>query len=174
MTAAAGRRSAVLALLVPVVVLGAAGVAGGAIWAGWADPPARSEATRHNLEMLLARQFPVDGRYALTGLALGFVVGVALAWALRHGGWLLVVGITVGGLMASTTSYLLGLAWGPQPEGDGERGDLLSGALTIHVPGVLLSWPVAALLGCLLVVWLTERAQDRAAEPHLPDLSRQS
>ena len=94
-----------LALVVPVVVLGAAGVAGGAIWTWWADPPAEREATRANVELLLARQFPVDGSYAITGLAVGFVAGVVLAWALRHTGWLLVVGITLGGLVATTTSY---------------------------------------------------------------------
>jgi hypothetical protein len=164
----------VLALVAPVVVLGVAGLAGGAIWTWWADPPAESEARRANadVELLLARQFPVDGSFAITGLAVGFVVGVALAWALRHTGWLLVVGITLGGLVATTTSYLVGVIWGPGPEAGSERGELLSGALSIHAPGVLLSWPVSALLGAVLVVWLSDRAADRAAEPTLPELPR--
>jgi len=171
-TVAADARAIALGVLMPVAVLGAAGVAGGAIWAWWADPPARSEVTPGNVELLLGRQFSVDGGYATTGLVLGLAVGVGLGWMLRRTGWLLVVGLTVGGITAAAVSYGFGLLMGPAPEGDSARGELLSGGLAVHVPGVFLAWPVGALLGLLLVVWLTDRAADRAAEPALPELSR--
>jgi hypothetical protein len=171
-TVIADARTIALGVLVPVVVLGVAGVAGGVIWARWADPPARSEATPANVELLLGRQFSVDGGYATIGLVLGLVVGAGLGWMLRRTGWLVVVGVTVGGIAAAAISYGVGLLLGPAPEGDSERGELLSGGLAVHVPGVFLAWSVGGLLGLLLVAWLTDRTADRAAEPALPDLSR--
>jgi hypothetical protein len=168
--ATAHRRSAVGAVLVPVLVLALAGVAGGAVWAWWADPPRTSDAASVDVELLLGRQFDVDGRYAITGVLLGLAVGSALAWALRATGWLLVVGVGVGGGLAALDSYALGLWWGPEPSDGAERAALLSGGMVVHVPGVFLSWPIGALLGLLLVVWLADRAGDLAAEPALPEL----
>jgi len=167
-------RTIALGVLVPVLALAAAGVVGAAIWAWWADPPAQSDATRTNAELLLGEQFAVDASYAFTGLAVGLAVGVALAWVLRRTGWLLVVGVTLGGVCAAAVSYELAQRWGPGPESGIERAALLSGALVVHIPGVFLSWPVGAHAGLLLVVWLTDRAEDLAAEPLLPDLPRGS
>jgi hypothetical protein len=155
----------VRAILVPVLTMALAGVVGGAVWAWWADPPRASDAASVDVELLLGRQFAVDGRYAITGVLLGLAVGGVLAWVLRHSGWLLVVGVGVGGGLAALESYALGLWWGPEPSDGAERGALLSGGIAVHVPGVFLSWPIGALLGLLLVVWLADRAGDLVAEP---------
>jgi hypothetical protein len=146
-----------------------AGVVGGAVWAWWADPPRTSDAPSVDIELLLGRQFAVDGSYAITGVLLGLAVGCVLAWALRRTGWLLVVGVGVGGGLAALVSYALGLWWGPEPSDGAERGALLSGGMAVHVPGVFLSWPIGALLGLLVVVWLADRAGDAAAGPALPE-----
>ncbi len=172
MRAPADTRTIALGVLVPVLAFALAGVLGAAIWAWWADPPAKSEATPTNVELLLGRQFAVDASYAFIGLAVGLAVGALLALALRRTGWLLVVGVTLGGVAAAAVAYELGMRWGPSPAGSTKADELLSGALVVHVPGVFLSWPVGALAGLLLVVWLTDRAEDLAAEPALPDLPR--
>jgi len=167
----ADSRTVVLGVLVPVLVLALSGVAGGAVWARWADPPSRAEATATNVELLLARQFSVDGSYAAVGALLGLVAGAALAWRLRRVGWPLVVGVSLGGAAAAVVSFGLGLLWGPQPRPGSDRGAWLSGGLWVHVPGVYLAWPVGAVLGLLVVVWLSDRAVERAGEIDLPDLS---
>ncbi len=156
---------ALRAILVPVLTMALAGVVGGAVWALWAEPPRASDAASVDIELLLGRQFAVDGRYAITGVLIGLAVGSVLAWRLRHTGWLLVVGVGVGGGLASLESYVLGLWWGPEPSDGAERGALLSGGMAVHVPGVFLSWPIGALLGLLVVVWLADRAGDLAPEP---------
>jgi hypothetical protein len=161
---------ALVPVLVPVLVLALTGVAGGAIWTWWADPPGKSDATPSNVELLLGRQFDVDGRYAITGLLLGLAVGSALAWVLRHRGWWLVLGVGAGAGAAAAVSYGFGLVWGPGPGEGMKRGALLSGAMAVHAPGVFLAWPIGALSGLMLVVWLADRAGDLAAEPALPEL----
>lgn len=155
-------------MVLPVVALSAAGLVGGALWAWWADPPARTEVTRTNTELLLARQFGVDGSYACLGLLLGLAVGIALTVVLRRTGWLLVLGVGVGGIAAAAVSYGSGVLWGPGPVADVSRDDALSGGLSVHVPAVFLTWPVGGVLGVLLVVWLTDRGGVDAAEPGDP------
>jgi hypothetical protein len=103
-------------------------------------------------------------------MLLGLAVGSALAWLLRYTGGVLVLGVGVGAGLAAAESYALGLWWGPEPSDGMERGALLSGGMVVHVPGVFLSWPIGALLGLLLVVWLADRAGDLAAGSALPEL----
>lgn len=158
-------------MLVPVAVLAMTGVAGGAIWVWWADPPARADATSSNLALLVDRQFSVDGSYGVVGVVLGVVAGTALAWRLRSVGWLLVVGVSLGGAAAAAVSYGVGLLWGPDPSHGTDRSAWLSGGMSVHAPGVYLAWPVGALLGLLVVVWLTDRPVDQAGEDGIPNLS---
>ena len=164
-------RRLTLGVLVPVVVLAMTGAAGGAVWVWWADPPARADATASNLALLLSRQFSVDGSYAVVGVVLGLVAGTALAVRLRAVGWLLVVGVSLGGAAAAAVSYGVGLLWGPEPGPGTDRSAWLSGSLSVHAPGVYLAWPVGAVLGLLVVVWLTDRAASRADGSDLPELS---
>lgn len=160
-----------MGVLVPTAVLAVTGVVGGAIWVWWADPPARADATATNLALLVAHQFSVDGSYAVVGVALGLLAGTALAWRLRTVGWPLVVGVSLGGAAAAAVSYGVGLLWGPEPSPGTERGAWLSGGLAVHAPGVYLAWPVGAVLGLLVVVWLTDRTVDHGGEKKLPELS---
>jgi len=158
-------------VLVPIAVLAMTGVAGGAIWVWWADPPARADATASNLALLVAHQFSVDGSYAVVGVVLGLVAGTALAWRLRSVGWPLVVGVSLGGAAAAAVSYGVGMLWGPEPSPGTERSAWLSGGMSVHAPGVYLTWPVSAVLGLLVVVWLTDRAGDRDGEGKVTELS---
>jgi hypothetical protein len=164
-------RRLTLGVLVPIAVLAMTGVAGGAIWVWWADPPARADATASNLALLVAHQFSVDGSYAVVGVVLGLVAGTALAWRLRSVGWPLVVGVSLGGAAAAAVSYGVGMLWGPEPSPGTERSAWLSGGMSVHAPGVYLTWPVSAVLGLLVVVWLTDRAGDRAGEGKVTELS---
>jgi hypothetical protein len=164
------RRSFLLGVVVPVLVLTVVGVLGGALWAWWADPPKQTETTPYTAELELGRLFGVEARYTVLGLVLGGLVGAGLAWRLRSQGWVLVVGVTLGAGAAATVSYWLGVWWGPDPVAGLARADLLSGALVITVPGLYLSWPVGALLALWLVVWAADRHPDRSDEPSLSDL----
>jgi hypothetical protein len=104
-------------------------------------------------------------------VVLGLVAGTALAWRLRSVGWPLVVGVSLGGAAAAAVSYGVGMLWGPEPSPGTERGAWLSGGMSVHAPGVYLTWPVSAVLGLLVVVWLTDRAGDRAGEGKVTELS---
>lgn len=161
-----------LAVLLPVAVLALAGVGGGALWAWWADPPAQSELTQQNYNVLIGQLFGVELRYAAVALVLGLLAGVVLAVPLRHLGWPLVVGAALGGLAAAAVSYWLGVWWGPSPApGLSRDRDLFSGALVLTTRGLYLAWPVAAVAGCWLVAW----ALDRDPVPpgaDLPELER--
>ena len=164
-------RRVTLGVLVPIAVLATTGVPGGAIWVWWADPPARADATASNLALLVAHQFSVDGSYAVVGAVLGLVAGTALAWRLRSVGWPLVVGVSLGGAAAAAVSYGVGLLWGPEPSPGTARSAWLSGGLSVHAPGVYLAWPVGAVLGLLVVVWLTDRAAERVGDRELSEPS---
>ena len=53
-----------LGVVVPVLALTAAGVAGGALWAWWADPPDQNDITPATAELELGQVFGVELRYA--------------------------------------------------------------------------------------------------------------
>lgn len=163
-------RTLLLAVLVPVLTLAAAGVVAAALWAWWADPPVPADVTPENVELQLGSLFGVELRYAALALLLGGVAGGALTVPLRRSGWVLVVGMAAGGAVAAAVSYWLGVWWGPSPAAGSERSDLLSGGLVLTADGLFLAWPVAALAGCWFVSWWLDRDQIASSGSELPDL----
>lgn len=150
-------------VLVPLAVLPVAGVAGGALWAWWADPAAFM-VTRLQTSMdeeQLGRFFGVEVQYAVIGLATGFLVAAALSGWLRRSGWPLVVGVALGALAAAAVSYWVGVALGPpdveQAAATAAPGDAIPVPLEVQTPGLFLAWVVGALAGLVLVVSVTDR-----------------
>lgn len=91
-----------------------------------------------------------DGTFVL--LALGFgVVSAALVFVLRRrGGIPLVVGLALGGLLASGLAWFVGWSLGPddvvaQARAAGE-GATFDAPLELNARGALLAWPVAAMV----------------------------
>jgi hypothetical protein len=135
-------RRLTLGVLVPIAVLAMTGVAGGAIWVWWADPPARADATASNLALLVATSSRWTAAMRSWEWCSVSSPGTALAVRLRSVGWPLVVGVSLGGAAAAAVSYGVGMLWGPEPSPGTERGAWLSGGMSVHAPGVYLTWPV--------------------------------
>jgi hypothetical protein len=99
-----------------------------------------------------------DGVFALLGLAAG-VLCAAVLLLRRYGGPWLSVGLAVGGLLGSGAAWALGTWLGP-----GRLADLAGAAANqeVVVPGpelaaygVLLVWPITAVVVALVAAWLT-------------------
>ncbi|MFJ3301747.1 AAA family ATPase [Streptomyces sp. NPDC086549] len=93
----------------------------------------------------------VDGTFTLLALAFG-AVGAAVVFLLRRrGGVPLVVALTVGGLLGSFLAWRIGVSLGPDHDvlahaKEVGKGVTFSAPLKLGAKGVLLAWPVAALV----------------------------
>lgn len=162
----------------PTLALALAGLLGGVLWAWWAEPAAYTVTPRATFldEEQLGRVFGVEARYAMVGLVGGFVVAVATSTWLRRAGWLLVVGMAVGGAAAAVLSYALGVRLGPGPveqaATNSSPGDSLAAPLEVQTYGFFLAWVVGALAGLLLAMIATDRSPTDSTVLGLADLSR--
>lgn len=91
-----------------------------------------------------------DGTFVLLALGFGAVSAALVFWFRRHGGIPLVVGLALGGLLASGLAWLIGWGLGPddvvtQARALGE-GATFDAPLKLNARGALLAWPVAAMV----------------------------
>ncbi|CAM5333229.1 MULTISPECIES: AAA family ATPase [Streptomyces] len=92
-----------------------------------------------------------DGTFALLALAFGAVSGVAAFLVHRAGGILLVCGLALGSLGGAAVAWRFGMALGPDGDVAGHARDAGQGVpfdapLELGALGVLVAWPLAALL----------------------------
>ena len=116
----------------------------------------------------LTKEVGIDGWFAVIALVAALVSGVVLmAWR-RRDPLLMVVLIALGGGLAAYLMVTLGQALGPGDEvaalkklPDGGTAPL---QLSLKAPGVALLWPIAALFGALVQVWVLRRPEHRTGD----------
>lgn len=153
-----------------VLVLGAftvLGVLGAWIWSGVTTLPefTRIATTGSMDEEQLARQFGINGWFLTISAAGGVLAGVVLMLVRRSSPVVMVGLVAAGGGLASLVMVKCGLAWGPADPNvalaSAQLGDKVPVQLKPDVDAIYFSWPVAALLGALLALWLLESAANR-------------
>ncbi|GLW47867.1 hypothetical protein Stsp02_35290 [Streptomyces sp. NBRC 14336] len=93
----------------------------------------------------------VDGTFTLLALGFGAVSAVVVFLLRRRGGVPLVVGLTVGGVLASLIAWRVGVWLGPSQDVIAHaksvgKGVTFSAPLELSAKGALLVWSVAALV----------------------------
>ncbi|WP_180927673.1 hypothetical protein [Streptomyces sp. AJS327] len=92
-----------------------------------------------------------DGSFLLISAGLGVLVGLVVFLVRRRGGVGLVIGMTVGALLAALGGWGIGVALGPETDlveaaRAAGAGATFDGPLKLQAKGVLLGFPFAALL----------------------------
>lgn len=111
-----------------------------------------------------------DGTFVLLALAAGAVTGVAVFLARRRGGVGVVVGLALGGLLASVVAWRTGIMLGPDTDvvatakAVGE-GNTFDGPLELRAKGALLAWPMVASIVHLLLTGMLVPDDDEAPAP---------
>jgi hypothetical protein len=106
-------------------------------------------------EMQLAEQFNADGWYVVIAGVLGMVSGAVLTWWRSRDFLLTVALLTVGSGFAASLMAWLGGVLGPTEPSlvEAATGTRLPAPLEVASPVCYLVWPIAALIGSLLVLW---------------------
>ncbi|MFF0449498.1 ABC transporter permease [Streptomyces sp. NPDC004609] len=100
-----------------------------------------------------------DGTFALLGMVFGVITAAGVFWFRRRGGVVLVAALALGGLLGSLLAWRTGMWFGPTSDvvahakqvGEGVPFDA---PLKMKAYGVLLAWPLAAMVGHLLLTAL--------------------
>nr|WP_093816102.1 ABC transporter permease [Streptomyces sp. TverLS-915] len=159
------RRGVLLAL--GLVVLG---LAFGALWL-WLAPrvPLVADGKAVYLKDSEGEQ-PVgaDGTFALIGLGLGILTGLAVFLWRRAGGATLVLGMAVGALLGSVVAWRLGVWLGPTQDVVAHAKEVgknvtFDAPLKLAAKGTLLAWPLAA---CVVHLLLTAAFGPRDPSPY--------
>ncbi|WP_317985967.1 ABC transporter permease [Streptomyces sp. 5-10] len=100
-----------------------------------------------------------DGMFTLLGLAFGAVSAIIVFLIFRHGGIALVIGLAIGGVLASVIAWRLGVWLGPTSDvvahaKEAGKGVTFDGPLKLGAKGALLSWSVAAMVIHLVLTGL--------------------
>ncbi|MFE1933629.1 ABC transporter permease [Streptomyces sp. NPDC059474] len=114
-----------------------------------------------------------DGVFTLLGLAFGAVSALIVFLLFRHGGIALVIGLAIGGVLASVIAWRLGLWLGPTSDvvahaKEAGKGVTFDGPLKLGAKGALLAWSVAAMV---IHLALTGLFGPRDPEPALPSVA---
>lgn len=154
-----------------VLISVALGLAVGLVW--WLVAPEVSVGVRSGQSVLIAAEarnlFGVDGSFAAVGAVAGLLLGTAMFARHREHPTAVLVGLVLGGVVGSLLAWQVGSALGPGPLG--ERMDGAADGVTLPIPldleatGVLLFWPIAAVVAMLVLGALTRPLQPRHRSP---------
>jgi hypothetical protein len=112
-------------------------------------------------------RFQVVAMFTLVGLVLGLVAGVLVQLATRPSHWRTVVGLAAAALAAALICWRLGVWLGPPPpqEATGlDVGDTVAAPLAVDTVVPFLVWPLIALLGYTLALYLGSDGVDEPAD----------
>ncbi|MFD8674442.1 AAA family ATPase [Streptomyces seoulensis] len=152
-----GMKTEVREAVVVAVAVALSGVLLGLLW-WWLAPhvPLVGETTDRSWVVYLKdtegeQAAGVDGTFTLLGLAFGLISAVVVFLLRRRGGVPLVVGLGVGGLLASLLAWRLGVWLGPTSDVIAHAKAVGAGVtfpapLRLGAKGALLAWPLGALL----------------------------
>ncbi len=143
------------ASLIALAVFAALGLLAGWVWARWAEP-AGYVVTSHGAvmgELQAGQRFGVDADYSALAGAGGLLAGSLLGWRQGRLGWVQPVVVALAAGLAAVIAWRLGVTLGPPPPAQAlkgaQLGDLVPEELDVHAKGLLLLWPIAALVGSL-------------------------
>jgi len=115
----------------------------------------------------LVGQVSIDGWFFVVAAVGGLVSGIVLLWWRRRDPLLMVIFLALGGGLAAWLMVHAGLALGPEPElaalRDLEEGAQVAMQLKLHAAGMVWIWPIAAVLGALLQLWVLAKPEDDQA-----------
>ncbi|MFE7131490.1 DUF2567 domain-containing protein [Streptomyces sp. NPDC057638] len=148
------------------------GVAMGLLWL-WLAPrvPMVSDGRAVFLENSEGEQAAgADGTFALLGVGFGALSALGVFLYRRRGGWILVAGLALGSVLGALLAYFTGSWLGPTDDIAAHakavgRGVTFDGPLRLGAEGVLLVWPLVAMVTHLL---LTALAGPRDPDPLPP------
>jgi hypothetical protein len=163
-------RGALIAVLVAVL-----GVALGLLWV-WLSPrvPMISDGQAVYLKDTEGEEaIGGDGTFLWIAAILGVVTALLVFWRYRKGGVAVVLGLAVGGVLASVIGWRLGVALGPTTDivahakAVGPK-KVFDGPLELRAKGVLVVWPAAAMLAhlCLTAVFGPREPVEPPPLPH--------
>jgi hypothetical protein len=161
-------RPALLDALVVGLWFAVAGVVGGWVWAHVTSLPqvAKEGNSATVASEELVKQVATDGWFFVIALGAGVVSGVALMVWRHRDPVLSVVLLALGGGLASWLMIRTGQAWGPGDPIAALRslpdGAHVSEQLRLHAHGVAWVWPIAAVFGALLYLWVLKPADEES------------
>lgn len=158
-----------------VVVLGcfmAAGLVAGLLWPQLVSPVevVRTEAGLSTAEVALSERFDNDAWFMVLAAGFGLPLGSLVTLWRRGDEIVTVVALVVGASVASWLAALVGGVLGPEDPAvvlaEAAVGTTAQGAVTVSAQGAYLVWPVAALVGALVVLWGTRPSSESSLRAH--------
>jgi hypothetical protein len=152
--------------LVVAVWFAVAGLVGALVWWQVTTLPTltRTGDSASQAPNQLVGQVGIDGWYFVVAAVAGLVSGIVLMWWRRRDPLLMVILLALGGGLAAWLMMRAGLVLGPEPEltalRDLKEGAEVSMQLKLHAPGMVWIWPIAAVLGALLQLWVLAKPED--------------
>jgi hypothetical protein len=143
-----------------------AGLVGALVWWQVATLPklTRTGDSASQAPDQLLGQVGIDGWYFIVAAVAGLVSGIVLMWWRRRDPLLMVLLLALGGGLAAWLMVRAGLVLGPEPEltalRDLKEGAQVSMQLKLHAPGMVWIWPIAAVLGALLQLWVLAKPEE--------------
>ncbi|WP_233518081.1 ABC transporter permease [Streptomyces corynorhini] len=139
--------------VVVLVAVALAGLALGALWM-WLAPrvPLVSDDTAVFLKDTEGEEaIAADGTFLLLGLAFGVLCAVLVFLFRRRGGIAVVAGLALGGVLGGVLAWKFGVWLGPTSDVVAHaravgKGVTFDAPLELNAKGVLLAWPVAAMV----------------------------
>lgn len=156
------RRSWPTAIVATAVVFVVLGAFAGWVWSQVAAPPEyllyRRDYAYYASEAEFTRAFDTDIAFAVTGAVGALLGGLIVGWCFWRLGWAVTVLAGLAALGAAVVAWRLGIVLGPPSVADSaaaaQPGDTFAGPLELGARSVMLTWPIVALIGVMVSVWL--------------------